>query len=241
MKKKFRDHICWLMLLVMVMLCAGCGKAGTANVEVGETSTESTNVKTDETTAEDENPKADFPIVLEDGKLTIESIFQSSIPNPDKDFEDAVDIASIELVNQSQDYLKKADIAIALEDGTKLVFQVCDIPAGKTVWAFDMSNTTIAAEHPYKEVQCDAEFDETYSGWEGQFLVSSEGVMTEITNLNDQEQTDIKVRFHCVMEDIYFGGISYEYSIDKLAAQESAVLEVIECYFGDSEAVQITY
>lgn len=187
------------------------------------------------------DPWITFPYVLEEGRLEITSLFQSSIPNPDKGFEEGADLASVELVNKSGEYLKKADITLTLEDGTKLIFQVSDIPAGKTVWAFDMANTTMEAEMKCLEIQCEAEFDKAYDGWEGQFHVNAEAATAEVTNLTDQEQTDIKVIFHCVMEGVYFGGTSYEYSIDKLAPQESAVLEVIECYFGDSEAVQITY
>lgn len=270
MKVRFQKRSCFMVFLLMALLSTGCGGEKTVDVKMEETAvteemkekqqekeqekeqtaanmfgeqTEENSTK-GEPSSEGENAETlepEFPILIEEGKLAVKSIFQSSILNPDKDFEEAADVGSIELVNQSEDYLKKADITITLADGTLLTFKVCDIPAGKTVWAFDVANTSVAVEQPYKEVACQAEFIAEYSGWDGQFQVNSEVATVELTNLTGEEQKDIKVKFHCMIEGIYFGGTSYEYSIENLAQEETAVLEVMECYFGEAETVQIIY
>lgn len=180
-----------------------------------------------------------FPYALEDGKLEITSMFQSDIPNPDDDYQEGKNIASIELVNKSEEYLESADISITLEDGTKLNFQIQDIPAGETVWAFEKESIEIAAESVCTSVKCEAQFASDNGEWTEQFQVSSQGGMVTITNLTNEKQEEIKATFHCLMEDTYFGGTSYKYSIDVLLPEESTNVEVTECYLGEAEAVQI--
>lgn len=241
MKKKFHNRFYYVFLFVLLLICTGCGsKKASVNTDDSipvEEQSQAANSPAEST----EESEAAFPILLEEGKLAIKSIFQSSIPNPDNGFEEAVDMASIELVNQSDAYLEQAEIAITLEDGTALTFEVFDIPAGKTVWAFDLNNTTIAAEHPYREASSKAEFDEDYDGWEGQFQVESESAIVKLKNLTGKKQKDMKVKVHCAMDGSYFGGTSYEYNVEQIASEETVTLEIIESYFGEAEVVRIEY
>ncbi|MCI7181911.1 MAG: hypothetical protein SOY12_00790 [Schaedlerella sp.] len=111
-----------------------------------------------------------FPYDLEDGKLQITTLFQSSVPNPDCDFKEGIDIASIELLNQSGQYLKSADITLTMEDGTELRFEVLDIPDGDKVWAFDINNTSIASDGRCINVQYKAVFEDDGTKCQNLFL-----------------------------------------------------------------------
>ena len=44
--------------------------------------------------------------------------------------------------NKSGEYLESADIEVGLEDGSKLEFEIRDIPAGISVLAFEVKNTS---------------------------------------------------------------------------------------------------
>lgn len=180
-----------------------------------------------------------FPYLLEDGNLEVSALFQSDIPNPDKNFEEAENLASVEVVNKGNRYLERADIKIILEDETELLFQICDIPVGKTVWAFELNNTAIEEEIVCTEILCEAEFDEEYEGWEAEYQTTSEGAVAQITNLTDEEKQNLDLIFHCKLEEVYFGGISYNYTIAKILSEECTEIEVMECYFGDAELVKI--
>ena len=70
-----------------------------------------------------EKKKMTFPYDLDDGKLTVQSIFQSSIDNPDCHDKYEDDIASLEIVNNSDQLLKEADITVETDDGT-LTFHI---------------------------------------------------------------------------------------------------------------------
>lgn len=107
---------------------------------------------------------------MEDGKLQITTLFQSSVPNPDCDFKEGIDIASIELLNQSGQYLKSADITLTMEDGTELRFEVLDIPDGDKVWAFDINNTSIASDGRCINVQYKAVFEDDGTKCQNLFL-----------------------------------------------------------------------
>lgn len=193
-------------------------------------------------TASDETEEIEtiaFPYELEDGKLSITSLFQSDVPNPDKDFEEGKNLATIEVLNQSNQYLLFADFVLTLVDGTQINFRAEDIPAGKKVWAFDLANASIDAEVGCVSIECTAEFAEIVSDWNTKFQTEADTSLVKITNLTDEVMKELEVTFHCLMEDTYFGGLSFKYSIDELLPQAETELEVIECYFGDAEVVLV--
>lgn len=197
------------------------------------------NTKDSKNQEEEKTDLISFPYVLEDGRLKITSLFQSDIPNPDNDYEEGKNLASLELVNESKEYLESADISVLLQDGTKLEFQIKDIPSGKTVWAFELENIVLGSESACKKIECKAKFASEKDDWSNDIKTSVEGSEVTIQNLKQEDQKEIQMTFHCLVEGVYFGGTSYEYDIDKISANESINLSVIECYFGDAELVSV--
>ena len=51
--------------------------------------------------------------------------------------------------------------------------------------------------------------------------------------------TDILLKCHCLFEDIYFGGISYEYPISAIPADGQVVIDAVDCFMGTAEVVGI--
>lgn len=234
---KEKRHIIPVLLVIAVILVVGIAfslKSPTQQDEGGDKN----KLPSQESNVEDEG--ITFPYLLEDDKLEITSLFQSDIPNPDDGYKEVKNLASIELVNKSEEYLESADISIVLADGTALEFQIEDIPAGQKVWAFEKESIEIAADSVSKSIKCEANFMSDNSEWTKQFQTSSQNGTVTITNLTNEKQEGIKAIFHCLMEDTYFGGISYEYSVDVLSPEESTNVEVAECYLGEAETVYIT-
>lgn len=239
-KKKYMIPAIFVIAVIVIIAAIAFSKNPT-NQE-GSSSYETDGGNPDDTTSQElngEDKGLAFPYLLEDGKLEVTALFQSDIPNPDNGYQEGKNLASIELVNKSEDYLESADISITLAEGTKLSFQIRDIPAGKTVWAFEKENIEIAEETVCESVTCEAKFASEGSDWTSQFQTNSENAVVTITNLTNEKQEEIKATFHCLMEDTYFGGVSYEYSIDVLLPEESTNVEVTECYLGEAETVRI--
>lgn len=183
--------------------------------------------------------KIELPYDLIEGKLELRAIFQSDILNPDQEFLQGVNLASVEVLNKSEEYLKTAEIAITLEDEMVLKFHLEDLPAGKTLWAFEVSGTSIEELVKCVDVQCEADYQNEDSDWKEQFSTNVEGATVEITNLTAQEQTNLKVIVHCTIDEVCFGGTSYVYDIEKISPSEKITFEVIESYFGECEVVRI--
>ena len=220
-----------LLLSVVIFLCARCNSS--------EESLHQNDAQMDVQETVDEIPTIVFPYDMERGRLSVNSLFQSDVPNPDKDFEEGKNLATIELVNKSDQYLLYADVVLTLADGTERKFRIEDLPAGKKVWAFELANISIESEADCVNISCTAEFSETASDWNTRFQAATDVALVTITNLTDETMTDLEATFHCLMEDTYFGGRSYKYSIEELLPNSSAQLEVFECLFGDAEVVLI--
>ena len=181
-----------------------------------------------------------FPYELEDGKLTVNSLFQSSIDNPDCNNEYADDIATLEVKNTSDEFLKEAKITVMLNDKTKIPIVITNLPAGKSVWAFATDNTAVELNPVCVEIACDAAFEKEMPILDG--TVSYEVNETKVTlhNLSSDNLTGLSVGCHCLFDNIYYGGLTYSYDVDKLSASDSTTLDADDCYLGSAEVVCIT-
>ena len=182
----------------------------------------------------------EFPYRLDNGKLEIRSLFQSTIANPDCNEKMGEDIASIEVKNESGKFLASADITIILDDNTMLQFEIEDIPENGTVWAFEKSNTPIPGKPICKAVECESTYEDKIPTMEDQLSIEVEETAVTIRNLTDGELMNLNASFHCLFDEgVYYGGNVYTYPIDIIQAGESIRLEVSECYLGEAQVVRI--
>lgn len=181
-----------------------------------------------------------FPYEVADGKIQVNSLFQSSIGNPDFNDEIGEDIGSLEFVNISGEFIEKAYFTVCLEDGQELNFEAFNIPPDKTVWAFDKVNTEISVNVLCTEIYCEAEVLTDDQMMMEALSVEAELTEVKISNLTDNEISNLDVDFHCLFDGVYFGGKTYTYPIDNIQPKETISLQVEECYLGEAEAVRIT-
>lgn len=216
-----------VILLILLIVFMRCRKTTGVQKENGQ---------------EKEVETIELPYKTDDGKLEILSLFQASIANPDCNDELGENIASIEVKNESGQFLSSAHITIMLEDDVELQFEITDVPAGGTIWAFDVSNKEISEQPICKMVECNAEYEETASMMEEELSIEADGTSVIIRNLTDQNLTNIDVGFHCLFdEDVYYGGKVYTYPIDEIQAGASVSLEVTECYLGKAQVVRVSH
>lgn len=187
----------------------------------------------------DEQKGLSFPYTLADGKLEVTSIFQYSGGNPDCDDEMGENIAALAVVNKSDKHLSSAQFTAVLLDGTQIPFEVTDIPAGQTVWAFAKDNSVYETENVCESLTCTAQFEDISPLMADK--LSFEVNETEVTFINNSGESlsNLSVSCHCLFEDAYFGGRTYTYPIENIAAGEKLTVSAEDCYLGKAAVVRI--
>lgn len=181
-----------------------------------------------------------LPLGLEDGKLLLENVLQFDGINPDCNNESGSNIAAISLTNQSDTYLRQAEISVTTVDGTVLHFVAADVPAGKSIMAFATDNTSLQTGAVVADVTCQAEFDPDASLNTGLVETTVDGTRITVKNMADTALENLVVYCHCTLGDQYFGGVTYSYMINTLAVGETAELDAADCILGLAEVVRIT-
>jgi hypothetical protein len=180
-----------------------------------------------------------FPYELEDGKLQIHSLFQASVSNPDSDDSYVENLAAIEIINCSSEHLQEATIEIILSSGDVLTFVLEEIPAGKTVWAFEVNNKCYETEQKIRKVECEATFTENTILLEEELNIEAEETLVSVKNISKETLKNLELKFHCLFDGVYYGGKTCTYQIDAIKADEEVSLDVWECYLGIADVVKI--
>lgn len=181
-----------------------------------------------------------FPYELEDGKLEIESLFQFSGTNPDCEDKDGENIAALNIINRSEQYLSSAEIRINLADGTKLVFKVTDMPAGQSAMIFEKNNKSYDLSENCTSIEDTAEYEETTALMEDKLTIDVQDTTITLTNISDEDLTNLLLHCHCLFDEAYFGGLTYTYPVDSIPVGESVSLQADECYLGEAAVVRIS-
>lgn len=192
-------------------------------------------VETEETDVPDEDAsqatgateKATLPEIEDSDSLTLSSVYTSTVLNPDGGGEYVENVASLEVTNSSELYLKAATLTGTMSDGTEAAFQIHDLPAGAMAEIFDTKNQSIDTDAVCISLICtseeylDADEDLLMAG---SLQITASGEDAVITNIGTATLKNLTVIYHCDMAGQYFGGTSCTITIDSLAAGESYTL-----------------
>lgn len=181
-----------------------------------------------------------FPYEMEDGKLEIESLFQFSGTNPDCEDKDGENIAALNIKNNSEQHLSSAEIRINLEDGTKLVFEATDIPAGQLAMIFEKDNKIYDPSENCTLIEDTAEYEETTARMEDKLTIDVQETTITLTNISDEDLTNMLLHCHCFFDEAYFGGLTYTYHVDSIPAGGSVSVQADECYLGEAAVVRVS-
>lgn len=179
----------------------------------------------------------EFPVVLEEGAIEIESLFPFSGVNPDADKQDATDAATIVLRNASGKYLSEAVVHATLDSGATLTFIATELPAGTSAMAFCVDNDSLLSTDICTDITVEATFGEIPKN--DHIDVSVAGMTVTITNTSSEDMNEIDVYYRDVFYDKYFGGITYKHTISNLPANQSATIDVADSLLGMIEVVRI--
>lgn len=180
-----------------------------------------------------------FPMSLEEGSLEIGSLYPFSGINPDCGNQAGENIAALELTNLSETYLTEARITVQLADGTQIPFYAADLPAGACAMVFSVENQSISADAICTNVTSEAVFDDTAALAADKLAVQTEGTLITLTNISGQDVSEIVVYCRNTLGEAYFGGVTYQYTINNLAANETATVDAVDCILGMAQVVRI--
>lgn len=184
--------------------------------------------------------KLTFPYELEDGKLELTSIFQFTGFNPDCNNEEGEDIAALSIVNQSEEHVKNAEIKVKLTDGRTLLFEIQDLPADASVMVFEKNNAGYGNTDECAEITGKASWEEETALAKEQLSIGVSGTTVTLTNISEEEVSNLLLHCHCKMDDSYFGGLTYQYPVERLQAGESISIEAEDCYLGEASVVRVS-
>lgn len=192
-----------------------------------------------EETADVEYVATAFPLMLEDGKLEIESLFQFDGINPDCGNQEQDEIATLMVKNTSDIFLTEANIQLETNDGIRIRFVVTNLPAGKSAMVFSSENISIGTDVICTNVSCQALWGETIVPMPEEIDVSVDGITVTLTNQTGQDIPELTVYCHSLIGEEFFGGITYAYKVENLSANDTVVIETLECIMGLAEVVRI--
>ena len=179
-----------------------------------------------------------LPMELEDGRLTIHSLFPYSGMNPDAGLEFGEDIAGLQLTNTSDEHLAFAELTAVLDDGSELCFRVEDLPPGMSAMLFEPEGRTLDGDRYCVDLYGFAEFEEDPMQPE-LVAVSVDGIAVTIYNVSGRDLTDLRVACHGLLDGSCFGGITYIYDVASLPAGAVTVINAVDCILGEARVVRV--
>lgn len=206
----------------------------------GSNGTGQTQTQPEASTSEPEAflPAVQMPVILEDGKLEIQSLFQFDGINPDSGNQTGKNIASMIFKNTSDAYLTEAKITMTLTNGKQVHFLVTDLPAGKSAMVFSTENLAIRADAACADTTCSAVFS-TATPMEEQLSVQVDGLTVSVTNRSEKDLSQVVVYCRSPLGEEYFGGVTYPYVIKNLPAHGTATVDAVDCILGIAEVVRV--
>lgn len=181
----------------------------------------------------------EFPYLLDEGKVEVTSMFQYSGMNPDCNNEMQDNIVALSFTNTSSEYLKSIILKAVLKDETSVIFEAFDIPAGKSVMVFSKENIAWNTKNKCMELTAECEFETEVSTIENKIIVETEETNVIIENNSEEELNNLIVYCHCLLEEDYYGGLSYSYPIEKISVGEKITIDASDCYMGEATVVRV--
>lgn len=169
----------------------------------------------------------------------MDSLFQYSGYNPDCGDEMGEDIASLVITNRSEEHLAEARLTVTLADGKELAFEVRDLPAGQTVWAFAKDNSAYVLSNFCTAIAGTTQFEQSTPLMADRLSAAVQETEVTLTNNSAEAIAGVTVYCHTVFEDVYFGGTAYAYAAGDIPAGGSATVSAVDCYLGEAAVVRI--
>ena len=179
------------------------------------------------------NSEIQYPYDIADGRIQITSLFQYSGMNPDADWEEGENIGVLIVTNSSEEYLENLTVTATISDGSTLNFQISDLPAGQTAWAFAKDNGGFASNAVCVKLESQSSFVPAPDEPGTAVTAEIQGVEVNLSNGSDSLIPAGELQCHTLLNGIYFGGTSYSYPVDEIPPGGFTTVTAIDCILGE--------
>lgn len=135
--------------------------------------------------------------------------------------------------------MRRHGLTVTLADGKELAFEVRDLPAGQTVWAFAKDNSAYVLSNFCTAIAGTTQFEQSTPLMADRLSAAVQETEVTLTNNSAEAIAGVTVYCHTVFEDVYFGGTAYAYAAGDIPAGGSATVSAVDCYLGEAAVVRI--
>lgn len=130
-------------------------------------------------------------------------------------------VAAILITNRSGKYLTLARLTYQL-DGESALFEVTDLPAGKSVWILEKNRRKATDDSKYVYKEAVTSFADHITRTPKELKVEYAENMLRVTNISDQTLNHVMVHYKGIHKDgHYLGGITYKLDFGTLEPGDS--------------------
>ena len=187
-----------------------------------------------------EGPGIAFPYELGEGGLAVDSLFQFTGFNPDCGNQEGENVAGLTVRNQSERHLTSASLEAEMEDGSVFHFEIADLPPGASVMVFEKDNQSYELDNVCVNLEGDAEFENSQPLLADSLTIDVQETAVTLTNRSEGDLSDLVLHCHCLMDEEYFGGLTYTYPIESIPAGQSVTVQAEDCYLGQAAPVRVS-
>lgn len=159
--------------------------------------------------------------VFDKGRLKLIGSMEYEGPN----FEDgSMEIGTYTLLkikNISEDFLRNAVIEVNVNSSDKMSLTIDALPAGETIFVLGQGYGAYSEKDIYKVTSCESSYEKSVVAEKEGLEVSYEAGKIQIKNQTTEEIAGIIFRYKGEVENVLFGGNTFEFTVDSIPAGET--------------------
>lgn len=159
--------------------------------------------------------------VFDKGRLKLIGSMEYEGPNFENGSMEIGTYTLLKIQNISEDFLRNADIEVKVNASDKMSLTIDALPAGETVFVLGQGYSAYSEKDIYKVTSCESSYEKSIVAEKEGLEVSYEAGKIQIKNQTTEEITGILFRYKGKVENVLFGGNTYEFTIDSLPAGET--------------------
>ena len=105
---------------------------------------------------------------------------------------------------------------------------------------FEKKNQVYELDDVCEEITDTAEFEDVSPVMADRLSAEVQETTVTLTNNSEEDLSNLLLHCHCVIDDAYFGGLTYTYPIASIPAGQSASVDAVDCYLGQAAVVRVS-
>lgn len=190
-----------LMIIVIVLVWKYEGNRDSAHLKNAEAPTKSTDI-------------------FDSGRLELLGSIEYEGPNFEESSMTNGIYTLLKVRNISNLFLRNAKIEVEVNQSEKMVLMIDSLPAGETVAVIGQGHESYSENDIYKVISCESVYEKAPIAEKEGLEVSYKEGNIYLTNRSGQKMNGITCRYKGRIDEMLFGGITYEFKVDSLSAGE---------------------